>query len=92
MTLATISLILPNFTLSMEDGSLSALQAILFSVITVLLYATFLAIQTTRHRGFFLQPELGATAGATMGMAGRAAAAGTRSITTSSSDRSRITP
>ena len=59
VTLSTISLILPNFTLSMEDGSLSTLQSILFSVITVFLYATFLAIQTTRHRGFFLQPEQG---------------------------------
>ena len=36
VTLSTISLILPNFTLSMEDGSLSTLQSILFSVITVL--------------------------------------------------------
>jgi len=59
MTLATLSLILPAFTLSTPDGSLDPVQAVLFSVVTVALYATFLAIQTTRHRAYFIQPEAG---------------------------------
>lgn len=58
VTLATLSLILPNFTTSTPDGSLTSGQAAFFVTITVLLYATFLAIQTVRHRGFFVQPDL----------------------------------
>ncbi len=54
--LATMSLILPDFTRSTADASFAPLQAGLFAVITVALYATFLAVQTRRHRSFFLQP------------------------------------
>ena len=56
ITLATISLVLPRFTISTSDASLTTTQSILFSLVTVALYATFLAIQTTRHRGFFVEP------------------------------------
>ena len=58
VTLATLSLILPDFTTSTPDGSLTRGQSAFFVTITVLLYMTFLAIQTIRHRGFFVQPEL----------------------------------
>jgi Ca2+:H+ antiporter len=58
VTLATLSLILPNFTRSTPDGSLTPGQSAFFVTMTVLLYVTFLAIQTVRHRGFFVQPEL----------------------------------
>ena len=54
--LATIALILPVFTKSTPDPSLSPLQAIVFAGLTTLLYGVFLAIQTVRHRSFFLQP------------------------------------
>ncbi|MCP4381286.1 MAG: calcium:proton antiporter [Hyphomicrobiales bacterium] len=56
--LATIALILPRFTTSTDDPSLTSAQAILFSVATVALYGVFLGIQTVRHSGFFLSPEL----------------------------------
>lgn len=56
ITLATISLILPRFTISTPDASFSPRQAILFAGMTVVLYATFLAMQTTRHRSHFMQP------------------------------------
>lgn len=56
VTLATITLILPNFTQSTPDPSLNTIQAELFALITILLYVTFLAIQTVRHRSFFIQP------------------------------------
>jgi Ca2+:H+ antiporter len=56
VTLATMTLILPNFTQSTPDPSLSRIQAEWFALITILLYATFLAIQTVRHRSFFVQP------------------------------------
>jgi len=58
VTLATLTLILPRFTVSTPDPSLTAGQAAFFVTITILLYVTFLAIQTIRHRGFFVQPSL----------------------------------
>ena len=56
VTLATMTLILPNFTVSTPDPSLNRIQAEWFGLITIVLYATFLAIQTVRHRSFFVQP------------------------------------
>ncbi|WP_421723325.1 calcium:proton antiporter [Bauldia sp.] len=56
VTLATITLILPRFTTSTADPSLDTMQSILFSIATVALYGTFLAIQTVRHRGYFVDP------------------------------------
>jgi Ca2+:H+ antiporter len=58
ITLATLTLILPRFTVSTPDPSLTAGQATFFVVVTVLLYLTFLAIQTIRHHSFFIQPAL----------------------------------
>jgi Ca2+:H+ antiporter len=54
--LSVVSLILPRFTVATSDPSLSETQAILFVGVTVALYATFLAIQTSRHRAFFVEP------------------------------------
>jgi Ca2+:H+ antiporter len=51
--LAVIALVLPNFTTSSTGGTLSASQAVLFSVLTIILYGLFLWLQTGRHRGFF---------------------------------------
>lgn len=57
ITLSTLSLILPRFTVSTSDASLTATQALLFAGITVLLYGTFLAMQTLRHRNYFTEPS-----------------------------------
>jgi Ca2+:H+ antiporter len=54
--LTTICLILPRFTLSTADAKLTSIQAVLFAAMTVVLYATFLGIQTRRYRHFFIQP------------------------------------
>ncbi len=51
-----IALILPSFTKAFPAGSLTTTQAVFFSIFTVLLYEIFLAIQTGRHRGFFVEP------------------------------------
>jgi Ca2+:H+ antiporter len=56
ITLVTISLVLPTFTVSTGDPSLTRNQAILFSTATISLYGAFLAIQTVRHRTFFMEP------------------------------------
>ena len=54
--LAFIALILPNFTTSTVAGTVSPVQAILFSVLTIILYGLFLWLQTGRYQGFF-QPS-----------------------------------
>jgi Ca2+:H+ antiporter len=51
--LTTIALVIPNFTTSTPDGTLTTLQAVAFSIFTVALYGVFLLIQTGRHSDFF---------------------------------------
>lgn len=55
--LTIVPLILPNFTTSTADGTLTSFQAIAFSFFTVTLYGAFLALQTGRHSMFFREPE-----------------------------------
>ncbi|GHB20888.1 calcium:proton antiporter [Pseudovibrio japonicus] len=55
--LVTISLILPRYTTSTADPSLSTGQQISFAVMIGLLYLIFLATQSIRHRSFFIQPK-----------------------------------
>jgi Ca2+:H+ antiporter len=59
LPLATIALILPNYTLATEDATLSPEQGALFAAFTLLLYGIFLFMQTRRHREYFEQPETG---------------------------------
>jgi len=54
--LAVLSMILPNFLGSRMGASLTPIQAFFFSLLTILLYGLFLAVQTVRHRGFFTEP------------------------------------
>lgn len=58
LPLATMSMILPRFTTSTPDATLTPLQEGIFGLLTVLLYGTFLAIQTVRHRHYFVEPAL----------------------------------
>ena len=60
--LTTIPLIIPNFTSSTSDGTLTVLQAAAFSVFTLALYGVFLMIQTGRHSDFFRDTEVEAGA------------------------------
>ena len=55
--LSVIALVLPNFTVATPDQTLSTGQAAAFSMLTVLLYGVFLAVQTVRHREFFVEPR-----------------------------------
>ncbi|RDI98324.1 calcium:proton antiporter [Dyella solisilvae] len=55
--LATIALVLPNFTASTPDGSLTSLQAVSFSILTIALYGLFLWLQTGRYKGYFVAPR-----------------------------------
>ena len=57
--LAVIALVLPSFTVSTKGPTLTALQAVVFGVLTAALYGGFLLIQTMRHRTFFVEVEEG---------------------------------
>jgi Ca2+:H+ antiporter len=57
LPLATITLILPSYTVSTADPTLTLLQGALFGAFTLLLYGVFLVMQTRRHRDFFQAPE-----------------------------------
>jgi Ca2+:H+ antiporter len=56
MPLSVIALVLPSYTASTSDQTLSTAQAVTFGLFTVLLYGVFLAVQTVRHRHFFVEP------------------------------------
>ena len=57
ITLSTMTLIVPRYTISTSDPTLTTAQAIAFSIVTLILYGTFLAMQTVRHQNYFKQPK-----------------------------------
>src|SRR5882672_11985657 len=59
IVLATITLILPNHTLTTPGPVYSAAQLGFVSVVTVLLYGVFLYTQTIRHRDYFVGDAAG---------------------------------
>ena len=54
--LIVMSLVLPTFTQTTSGPTLSAAQETFLVVVSVGLYATFLAMQTGRHRSYFAVP------------------------------------
>jgi Ca2+:H+ antiporter len=54
--LAVLGLVLPNYTVSSPGPTFSPLHSAFLIVMSVGLYAVFLAIQTSRHRDYFLAP------------------------------------
>jgi Ca2+:H+ antiporter len=61
--LATITLIMPNYTLTAPGPIYSAAQLGFVSVVTLILYAVFLYTQTIRHRDYFINQATGDAAG-----------------------------
>jgi Ca2+:H+ antiporter len=57
MTLAALGLVLPNFTTTTSGPTFSIGQEIFLIVVSLLLYAIFLLIQTMRHSGYFMESE-----------------------------------
>jgi Ca2+:H+ antiporter len=55
--LALLTLSLPNFTVTTPGPTLSTAQQIFLMVMSAGLYAAFLAIQTGRHRAYFIMDE-----------------------------------
>jgi len=60
--LATITLIMPNYTLTAPGPIYSAAQLGFVSIVTLILYAVFLYTQTIRHRDYFINQAKGAAA------------------------------
>jgi len=54
IVLATITLILPNYTKATPGPLYSELQLAFVSVVTIVLYCVFLYTQTIRHRDYFI--------------------------------------
>ena len=61
VVLVGTALLLPN-TLSTGNGTFWPSQAIVLSILTVLLYGAFLLLQMGRYRSFFMQPKAGTLA------------------------------
>jgi Ca2+:H+ antiporter len=57
-TLATLTLVLPRFTLASEGPTFSVSQLVFAGVASLILYGVFVFVQTVRHRDYFL-PEGG---------------------------------
>jgi Ca2+:H+ antiporter len=70
VVLATITLILPNYTLTTPGPVYSTAQLIFVSVVTVILYGVFLYTQTIRHQDYFVAGRNGAN-GADVHVSGR---------------------
>jgi Ca2+:H+ antiporter len=60
IVLATITLIMPNYTLTTPGPVYSTAQLGFVSVVTILLYGVFLYTQTIRHRSYFINEAAGA--------------------------------
>ena len=54
--LSVFGLVLPEFTVTTPGPVLSPLQSVFLIVMSVALYGVFLAIQTLRHRDYFVAP------------------------------------
>ncbi|MFI1279718.1 calcium:proton antiporter [Streptomyces sp. NPDC020858] len=70
-TLATLSLVLPTFTTSKPGPEFSTAQLAFAAVASLALYGLFIAVQTVRHRDYFLPVETESRPGAHEGRDGR---------------------
>jgi Ca2+:H+ antiporter len=57
-TLATLTLVLPTFTVSTPGPTLSSTQLVFAGVVSLALYAVFVFVQAVRHREYFLPVEV----------------------------------
>jgi Ca2+:H+ antiporter len=62
IALTTLTLVLPNFTTTTRGPTFSSSQLVFAAVISLILYGSFLFVQTVRHRDYFL-PAGGGTEG-----------------------------
>ncbi|HYC23063.1 MAG TPA: calcium:proton antiporter [Candidatus Bathyarchaeia archaeon] len=60
LPLAVLGLVQPNFTVTTPGPVYSPVQAAFLSIMSLVLYAVFLGMQTSRHREYFLAPNASA--------------------------------
>jgi Ca2+:H+ antiporter len=58
-TLTTLTLVLPNVTKAVPGPLFSASQLIFAGIVSVVLYGSFIFVQTVRHREYFLSVDVG---------------------------------
>ncbi len=68
--LSVLTLVLPSYTHSSPGPTLTALQLVYVSVVTLLLYAVFLYIQTVRHTDYFTEAGAGPSEGGFLHLSG----------------------
>jgi len=56
--LAVLGLVLPSFTTTTPGPTLSPFQSIFSSVMSIGIYGVFLGVQTSRHREYFVAPDV----------------------------------
>jgi Ca2+:H+ antiporter len=56
-TLTVLTLVLPNFAASEHGPYYAPSQLAFVAIVSLLLYLTFVMVQTVRHRGYFLPPD-----------------------------------
>ena len=57
VAISILTLVLPNFTTSEGQGIYSESQLLFVAIISLVLYAGFISVQTVRHRNYFLTEE-----------------------------------
>jgi Ca2+:H+ antiporter len=62
-TLATITLILPNYTVAAPGPLYATSQLVFVGLVALVLYSVFVFVQTVRHRDYFLPVDQVASAG-----------------------------
>jgi Ca2+:H+ antiporter len=55
--IAILTMVLPNYTTSVAGPTYSASQLAFVAVVSLVLYCTFVLVQTVRHRDYFLPPQ-----------------------------------
>ena len=56
-TLAVLAMILPNYTLAVSGPFYSSVQLMVIGLVSLILYFTFVFVQTVRHRDYFIDVE-----------------------------------
>lgn len=65
--LATLGMVIPNFTTSSPGPTFSPFQAVFLTLMSLGIYGVFLATQTGRHRSYFVAPDSSEEDGAAHG-------------------------
>lgn len=56
-SITVLTLVLPNYTTSIAGPEYNTSQLVFVAIISLVLYGTFVMVQTVRHRDYFLPPE-----------------------------------